>query len=153
SGDDAAIRVVSGIGLAKIGMDGPVRVDGVINKDASRTVRGEWRQIVADALSLYVKDRAAALGIPIDAGHAGDLDSLVSSNLGGYDSYLVLFMDEGTMLPGRRAGASSGQFDLNVEGTGGFTFQKQLHARIMIGEGSEIWQTWAHEMGHNLGFW
>jgi M6 family metalloprotease-like protein len=153
SGPNAAIRIVGGTDLAKLGLDGPVRVDGVIDEAGTNTVRGDWTKTVAEALSLYVKQRAADLGIPVDAAHQGNLDTLVQNELAGFDSYLVLFIEQMTGLPGRRAGASGGYYDLSVPGSGGFTYQKQLNARLMIGEGAEPWVTWAHEMGHNLGFW
>lgn len=155
SGPKASIRVVGGVNLPTLGLDGPFRTDGVITPGGTSTVRGDWSKIVSEALSLYVKRRAADLGIPVDAGHKANLDTLVANELSGFDSYLVLFIEQfvNPAIPGRRAGASGGMYDITVPGTGGFTYQKQLSARLMIGTGFEPWQTWAHEMGHNLGFW
>jgi hypothetical protein len=153
SGPNASIRIVPGGGPAKLGLDGPSRVDGVIDAAGTSTVRGDWSKTIAEALSLYVKQRAADSGIPVDAAHQGNLDTLVANELSGFDSYLVLFVEQTTGIPGRRAGASGGYFDLSVPGTGGYVYQKQLQARLMLGEGAEPWQTWAHELGHNLGFW
>ncbi|MEO8586508.1 MAG: hypothetical protein ABI584_10135, partial [Acidobacteriota bacterium] len=73
--------------------------------------------------------------------------------LSGFDSYLILFIEQTTGLFGRRATAGGGFYDLNVPGAGGYVYKKQLQARLTIGEGGEPWQTWAHELGHNLGFW
>ena len=153
SGPNASIFVVPGGGPKKLGLDGPFRIDGVIDKRSDITVRGDWSKIVAEALSLYVKQRAADSGIPVDTAHQGALDNLVTNELTGFDSYLVLFIEQTTGLPGRRAGASAGYYDLAVPGAGGYVYRKQLQARLMIGEGGEPWQTWAHESGHNLGFW
>lgn len=153
SGPNASIRIVPGGGPSKLGLDGPLRVDGVIDAAGTSTVRGDWSKTIAEALSLYLKQRAADSGIPIDAAHQSNLDTIVANELSGFDSYLVIFVEQTTGIPGRRAGASGGYFDLSVPGAGGYVYQKQLQARLMLGEGGEGWQTWAHESGHNLGFW
>jgi hypothetical protein len=154
SGEKAAIRVISGSGLSKFGLDGPMRVDGVITPGASSTVRGDRSKIISEALSLFVKLRADESGIPIDQAHQGNLDTLVQNELENFESYMVLFVDQmvgGT--PGKRAGAGGGNFDISVPGTNGFVFTHQLNGRLMVGTGAQPWQTWTHELGHNLGFW
>lgn len=154
SGEIAAIRVVEGTGLAKFGLDGPARVDGVIHAGGSKTVRGDRTKIISEALSLFLKARADESGIPIDAVHAPDLITLVENEMKKFESYMVLFVDQMVgPIDWRRAGADSGNFDISVPGAGGFTFAYQLNGRLMIGLGQHEWQVWTHELGHNLGFW
>jgi len=156
SGENAAIRVVGGTALSKFGLDGPKRVDGVIDPGGTNTVRGDRSKIVGEALSLYLKARADENGIPIDSAHSSNLVTLVTNELKNFESYMVLFADQmiaaGPLL-GKRAGAGSGYFDIAVPGAGGYIFSYQLNGRLMIGTGAQGWQTWAHELGHNLGFW
>jgi hypothetical protein len=154
SGESAAIRVVGGSGLTKFGLDGPTRVDGVIHPGGSNTVRGDSSKIIAEALSLYLKSRADDGGIPIDSAHSNNLVTLVQNELKNFESYMVLFVDQMVgVIPGKRAGASSGNFDIAVTGVGDYVFTYQLNGRLMVGTGAQGWQTWAHELGHNLGFW
>ena len=155
SGPDAAIRIVGGNGLAPLGLDGPRRVDGVIHFDFRLTVRGNAFALVAEALSLYIARRAASAGIPIEAARKADLDALVTAELGDVESFLVLFVEDTTGIPtNRRAGAlSQGWYNLSIPGAGGYTYVRQVSAGLMIGDGSEGWETWAHELGHVLGFW
>lgn len=155
SDEPAAIRVVGGTALAKFGLDGPVRVDGVIHAAATNTVRGNRANIISEALSLFLKARANESGIPIDAAHNNDLKALVENEMKNFESYMVLFVDQmvGAPVPWKRAGAGSGDFDISVPGAGGFTFSYQLNGRLMVGLGQHEWQVWTHELGHNLGFW
>lgn len=153
NGDNAAVRVVGGNGHGAVGLDGPVRVDGVVTENGTNTVRGDRSKIVAEALSLHIAAEAAANGIAVTAANEAQLDTLVESELGNKDSYLVLFIDSMTGIPGRRAGAGSGPYDLSVPGAGAYVYEKQLNAALQIGTGAEGWQTWAHELGHNLGMW
>jgi hypothetical protein len=156
SGENAAIRVFGGTALSKFGLDGPTRVDGVITPGGTNTVRGDRSKIVGEALSLYLKARADANGIPIHPAHSSNLVTLVQNELKNFESYMVLFVDQNIAaapLPGKRAGAGSGYFDIAVPGPGGYVFSYQLNGRLMIGTGAQGWQTWAHELGHNLGFW
>jgi M6 family metalloprotease-like protein len=155
SGPNAAVRVVGGSGLAPLGLDGPRRVDGVIHFDGRLTVRGNAFSIVGEALSLHIARRAADAGIPISAARETDLNTLVSAELGHIESFLVLFVESMTGIPtDRRAGAlSQGYYNLSIQGAGGYTYRRQVSAGLMIGDGSDTWQTWAHELGHVLGFW
>ncbi|ANM31700.1 hypothetical protein ABI59_22280 [Acidobacteria bacterium Mor1] len=155
-GENAALRIVGGANLDQLGLDGPQRVDGVISFDKRRTVRGKRSDIVAEALSLYIAERAAVEGISITAANESDLNTLVDQELDGYDSFLVLLVDQGTS-PGiptsRRAGASaSAWFDLAIPGEDGYVYERQKNAGFMIGPGYAAWTTWAHELGHTLGF-
>jgi M6 family metalloprotease-like protein len=150
----AAIRVVGGTGLSALGLDGPMRVDGVVSFDGRLTVRGDWQATVAQALSLHLARRAGEMGIAVTAANQSQLDDLVDADLCTFQSFLVLFIEQGTAIPSRRAGASSlGYFDLSVPGMGGYTYQRQIAAGYMIGTGAEGWETWAHELGHVLGLW
>lgn len=153
SGENAAIRVVTGTGHAAMGLSGPQRVDGVVTQAGTNTVRGSRSAIVGEALSLYIAGRAAANGIAITSANSALLDTLVNNELGGKDSYLVLFVDSMTGIPGKRAGACGGPYTISVPGGGGYTFSKQVNAACQIGTGAEAWETWAHELGHNLGMW
>jgi M6 family metalloprotease-like protein len=154
SGPHAAIRVVAGTGLKPLGLDGPTRVDGVITAGGSDTVRGDSATIISEALSVYVTNRAAELGISIDQAHQANLDQLVANELKGSDSYFVLFADALAGMPSNKRGqASHGPFNVSVPGAGGYTYTTQLHAALVLGEGSQPWQTYAHEFGHNLGCW
>ena len=141
-------------GSRKLGLFGFLREDGVIDFDGRLTVRGDAVATTEQALSLHFARRAADAGIPITATRLADLRALVTSELATYESFLVLFVEATTGIPGRRAGAaSSGYFNLEVPGRSGFTFQHQVSAGHMLGTGAETWQTWAHELGHVLGFW
>ncbi|MDH4087807.1 MAG: hypothetical protein OEV71_12595, partial [Nitrospira sp.] len=102
SGENAAIRVVTGTGHAAMGLSGPQRVDGVVTQAGTNTVRGNRSAIVGEALSLYIAGRAATSGIAITSGNSALLDTLVSNELGGKDSYVVLFVDSMTGIPGKR---------------------------------------------------
>ena len=154
SGENAAIRVVGGSGLSKFGLDGPTRVDGVIHPGGTNTVRGDRSKIIGEALSLYLKSRADESGIPIDSAHSNNLVTLVQNELKNFESYMVLCVDQMVgVIPGKRAGAGSGNFDIAVPGANGYVFSYQLNGRLMIGTGAQGWQTWTHELGHNLGFW
>ena len=152
TGDNAAVRIVGGTNLAALGLAGPVRVDGVINIDGTVTVR--TANSVPEALSLFIAKRASEQGVAITSGSKAQLDALVASELDGFDTVMVLFIDTMTGIPGRRAAAtSSAYYNLSIPGTGGYTYVKQRHSGLMIGTGAEDWQTWAHESGHVLGFW
>jgi M6 family metalloprotease-like protein len=155
SDEPAAIRVVGGTNLAKFGLDGPVRIDGVTHAAASDTVRGDRSKIISEALSLFVKLRADESGIPIDDAHKDNLKTLVENEMKKFESYMVLFVDQmvGPAVAWKRAGAGSGDFDISVPGAGGYTFTYQLNGRLMVGLGQHEWQVWTHELGHNLGFW
>lgn len=153
SNDYATIRVLGGIGLAPIGLDGPARVDGVIREDGTITVRGDMANIVSEALSNLLAARAAELGIPIDLAHEDDLNALFHNEMGNFESYLVLFVEQGTGIDSRRAGARpSNYFNIRIPGAGGYVFTAQKQAGAMVGSGHRTWQTWAHELGHVLGF-
>lgn len=163
-GDDAAIRVVGGSGLATLGLDGPVRIDGVIHDDKEKTVRGYRPGIVTEALEGYMAQRAAEEGIDLTCGNdEAEMTSLANSELAAYDSILVLFVhdldgDGAIDVPtGRRAGASSsGTYQLRIPDTTvacvGYAWEYEFSAGFMIGTGESSWKTWAHELGHNLGF-
>lgn len=152
SGNNAAIRIVGGTNLEPLGLDGPARVDGVITLDGTNTVR--TADSVPQALSLFIAKRAAEASIAINSGNQTALDGLVDAQLGGFDSFMVIFVEDHTGIPSRRAAAtSSAYYDLSIPGTGGYTYTRQLHSGIMIGTGFEGWATWAHESGHVLGFW
>lgn len=153
NGDNAAVRIVGGSGHGTVGLQGPVRVDGVVTQNGTATVRGDRRKIVAEALSLHIAAAASANGIAISAANEAQLDALVGGELGDADSFLVLFIDSMTGIPSRRAGAGGGPYDLSIEGAGGYVYEKQVNAALQIGTGAEGWQTWAHELGHNLGMW
>jgi M6 family metalloprotease-like protein len=154
SGPQAAIRVVGGSGLDKLGLDGPRRVDGVIHFDDRLTVRDDAQLTTAEALSLYIARRAQDAGIPVTAAREEDLKTLVQNELGHFESFLVLFVESMTGIPGRRAaGDPLGYYNLAVPGAGGYTFRRQVSTGQMLGTGADGWQTWAHEIGHVLGFW
>jgi len=54
---------------------------------------------------------------------------------------------------GNRAGATySAWFDIEIVGQGDYVYENQKNAGFMIGAGYTSWQTWAHELGHTLGF-
>lgn len=148
----AAIFVTGGAGLQRLGLDGPTRVDGVIDQLSTDSVRGDWGQTVAEALSLYVKGRADEGGIPIDAAHESDLAALVDRELRGFDTFAVVFLDPAAGAPNKRAGHNAGPLNIALTGAGGYTFTRQLEADYMIGQSNEPWQAWAHEMGHALRF-
>ena len=152
SGNNAAIRIVGGTNLEPLGLDGPVRVDGVITFDGRETVRTD--KCVPQALSLFMAKRAAEASIAINSGNQAALDGLVDAQLGGFDSFMVIFVEDHTGIPTRRAAANpSTYYDLSIPGTGGYVYTKQIHSGLMIGTGAESWTTWAHESGHVLGFW
>lgn len=156
AGQNAAIWVTGGSNLEIVGLDGPVRVDGVVTQGGRNTVRGNRSAIVGEALSLYIAKRAAEAGIGIEAANEAQLEALVENEIGNFDSFLVLFVDEHLVSPivPKRAGAwRSGYYNLSIPGAGDYTFQDQLQAGYMIGTGDRDWQTWVHELGHNLGFW
>jgi M6 family metalloprotease-like protein len=148
----AAIYVTGGTGLAALGLDGPVRIDGLVSQGATDSVRGDWARTVGEALSLYVRSRAETLGVPIDAAHEADLAALVERELRGFDAFAVMFLDPAAGAARKRAGESAGVLDVSLAGAGGYTFTRQLEADYMIGQTIEPWQTWAHEMGHALRF-
>jgi M6 family metalloprotease-like protein len=164
TGDDSAIRIVDGSGLDKLGLDGPARIDGVITADKTKTVRGYRPGIVEEALEEYVKRLAATSGLDITCGNDADqLDDLLDDTLAEYDSFLILFIDDldgdGSMdIPsGRRAGASAtntfqlgiGDFTVACQG---YRYEYDFNSGLMIGPGNSTWFTWAHELGHTLGF-
>jgi len=154
-GGHAAVVVEGGTNLDIIGLDGPRRQDGVITESSTNTVRGSRSKIVSEALSHYILYHAEQADIDITAANKDELDQLVTSKLDEFDSFLVLFVDEylASPIPGKRAGASPDQI-YNIEINGGAdTYQKQIRAGFMIGTGAADWQTWAHELGHNLGLW
>lgn len=153
NGDDAAVRVVSGTDHDTLGLAGPTRIDGVVTQGGTRTVRGSRAGIVGEALSLHIAAEAAAGGIPITAASQALLDALVTAQLGGTDSFLVLFIDDLTGMPGRRAGAGGGPYDIRIPGAGAYVYANQVDAALQIGTGAQPWQTWGHELGHNLGMW
>ena len=153
NGEDAAVRVVAGSSHEAMGLDGPVRVDGVVTEAGLSTVRGSRAGIVGEALSLYIAAEASANGIAISAANQAQLDALVTLKLNGKDSYLVLFIDFMTGIPGKRAGAGGGPYNIRIEGGGGYVYKNQVNAALQIGTGAEPWETWAHELGHNLGMW
>lgn len=153
NGENASIRIVGGTGHASLGLQGPTRVDGVVTQKASRTVRGDRKRIVGEALSLLIAARAAATGIAVTSAKKSALDTLVNTELGGFDSFMVLFVESTTGVPGRRAGAGRGPYDIRIEGAGGYVYKTQVDAALLIGTGDEPWETWAHELGHNLGMW
>ncbi len=153
NGSDAAVRVVGGTNHGTLGLAGPMRVDGVVTEAGTDTVRGSRAATVAEALSLPLAARAAALGLAVSAANQAQLDGLVAADFGGVDSFMVLFIDSMTGIPGKRAGAGGGPFDIRVPGAGGYVYQKQVNAALQIGTGAEDWETWAHELGHNLGMW
>ena len=153
SNDYAVLRVLGGSGLSPIGLDGPTRVDGVIREDGTITVRGDIANIVSEALSNLLAVRAAESGIPIDSAHEDDLHALFHNEMGNFESYLVLFIEQGTGIDSRRAGArASNYFNIRIPGSGGYVFTAQKQAGGMIGSGHKTWQVWAHELGHILGF-
>ncbi|MDB4324729.1 hypothetical protein N9971_00130 [bacterium] len=154
---NSSIRIVGGIDLEQLGLDGPTRVDGVITVDKSRTLLGNREDFVGDVLSLYLNRRAVEEGIDITGANTPQLDALVAEELGDIDSVLVFFIDEdigGTLPSSRRAGAqSSAEFDIVFENEdGSFGYKVQVDGGLMIGLGYTSWQTWAHELGHNLAF-
>ncbi len=155
TGRNAAVRVINGTNLASLGLDGPTRVDGPVSKKDRNTFRGEWRNVTAEALSAYVKARAGEMGLAINAGNKAALDGIVNGELKGWDSYMVVFADD--LIPGmpggKRGGASGGNFDIRVPGDGGFVYTNQLNASLVLGQGTSVPETYAHEFGHNLGCW
>jgi M6 family metalloprotease-like protein len=163
-GDDAAMRVVAGTGLEALGLDGPVRVDGVIHTDKNDTVRGYRPGIVEEAVRLYALERAAEEGIDLTCGNdEDDLDAILDAELGDYDSFMVLFVEDldgdGTSdIPsGKRASASaSNTFQIRISDTTvaclSYVYEYDFSGGLMIGPGTSDWTTWAHELGHNLGF-
>lgn len=153
NGGDAAVRVVGGTDHDAIGLAGPMRVDGVVSEASTNTVRGSRRGTVGEALSLHIAVEAAADGTAITAANEALLDVLVANELGNTDSYLVLFVDSMTGIPSKRAGAGLGPFDIRVPGAGNYVYEAQVDAALQIGTGAEPWETWAHELGHNLGMW
>jgi hypothetical protein len=156
SGPHAAIRIIFGVGHSALGLDGPARVDGVVSAGLTDLLRGDWKSITAEALSIYVRDRANELGITVDSNPTNitKLNQIVQNELVPFDSYMVLFADDLTVMPsGKRGGADGGDFDISVPGVGGFTYTNQVNASLVLGEGTQPWQTYAHEFGHNLGMW
>ncbi len=158
NGADAAVRVVGGTNHDTLGLAGPRRFDGVVTQAATNTVRGNGKGTVGEALSLHIAAEAAASGIAVTAANKEQLDALVTdalvtTELGGSDSYMVLFINSMTRLPSSRAVAARGPFNIRVPGAGGYVYQNQVDAAAMIGTGSETWAVWAHELGHNLGMW
>jgi M6 family metalloprotease-like protein len=153
NGDDAAVRIVSGTNHDTMGLQGPARIDGVVTEGGTNTVRGSRAATVGEALSKHIAAEAAAGGIAISNANSAALDALVTAELGNKDSYVVLFIDSMTGIPGKRAGAGSGPYDIRIDGGGGYTYQNQVNAALQIGTGAEPWETWAHELGHNLGMW
>lgn len=153
NGEDAAVRVITGSGHGAMGLDGPIRIDGVVTENGSNTVRGSRSAMVGEALSLHIAAEAAANGIAINVGNEAQLNALVTSELGGADSYLVLFIDSMTGIPGKRAGAGGGPYNIRIPGGGGYIYENQVDAALQIGTGAQPWETWAHELGHNLGMW
>ena len=147
--------MVGGSGLSKFGLDGPTRVDGVVTPGATNTVRGDWSKLVSEALSLLFKSRADESGIPIDSAHSNDLVTLVQNEMKNFESYMVLFVDQMVgPIPAKRAGASSGNFD--IASAWGRRIRLQLSVKRPAHDRDRVaqsWQTWAHELGHNLGFW
>ena len=153
SNNYAAIRVIGGVNLQNLGLDGPIRVDGVISQPGTITVRGDISDIIGEALSLYLAKRAAATNTPIDLAHEDDLDALFSNEMGNFESYLVLFTEATTGIDGRRAGArATNSFNIRVPGANGYVFTRQKQAGGMAGSGLQPWHVWAHELGHVLGF-
>jgi len=170
SGEQAAIRVVGGSGLSLFGLDGPERVDGVVTEARQRTVRGGASPLVAEALSLYIRERAMESGIDISQANETALNALVKNDelicdeplqvrddFSCVDSFQIIFVEQHLMTPlptpKRRAVAwASGYFDLAIEGNDGYVYEKQVKAGFMIGPGNSSFETWVHELGHNLSF-
>jgi|GEM_PF-3907288 len=150
----AAIYLRSGQNLQALGLDGPRRRDGVVLYDSRLTVRGSRTRIVEKALTRYMEARVEEEGIPLEGGNVPSLDLIFDEELRGFDSYLVLFVDQLVNIPPiKRAGASSsGYYNVTLE-EGTFFYTRQLQAGFMIGPGYADWEVWAHELGHNLSFW
>ncbi len=150
--------VVEGAGANQdiIGLDGPVRIDGVVKVNSENTVRGDRRVIVGEALSLYILGLANDAGIDLNTENGKtQADQLVVSELGGFDSFMVLFVHQhlASSIIDKRAGAKdSADYNIAIP-TGGAPYKNQVRAGFMIGTGFDSWETWAHELGHNLGFW
>jgi hypothetical protein len=146
SNNYAAIRVIGGVNLQNLGLDGAIRVDGVISQPGTITVRGDISDIIGEALSLYLAQRAAATNTPIDLAHEDDLNALFSNEMGNFESYMVLFIEQTTGIDGRRAGArATNSFNIRVPGAGGYVFTTQKQAGGMVGSGLRPWHVWAHE--------
>ncbi len=110
TGAKAGVVVEGGAGANQdlIGLDGPVRIDGVVTKDARDTVRGDRRVIVGEALSLYILSRANTAGIDLSTEEGKTwADALVANELGVFDSFMVLFVHQhlASQIIGKRAGA------------------------------------------------
>lgn len=153
NGARAAVRVISGTNRAKFGLDGPTRIDGVVTESATNTVRGNRATTVGEALSLHIAAEAAASAIAISAANEGALDALVTTHLANIESYMVLFIDDHTGIPNRRAGAGKGPFNIRIPGAGGYVYENQVNSTLQIGSSAAGWATWAHELGHNLDMW
>ena len=76
----------------------------MISQPGTITVRGDISDIIGEALSLYLAQRAAATNTPIDLTHEDDLNALFSNEMGNFESYMVLFTEATTGIDGRRAG-------------------------------------------------
>ncbi len=159
TGAKAGVVVEGGAGANQdlIGLDGPVRIDGVVTKDARDTVRGDRRVVVGEALSLYILSRANTAGIDLSTEEGKTwADALVANELGVFDSFMVLFVHQNLFSPisaKSRAGAyHSADYNIAIP-TGGAPYENQVRAGFMIGTGFASWGTWAHELGHNVGLW
>ena len=157
NGEDASIRVVGGTGRNLLGLDGPERLDGVVTKNAQNTCRGSRAKTTAEAASRYIENQLG--GTLVTPQNKKLLNQIADFHLSSYTTLWVLFVDQfiSTPLPvyKRACANTSGWYDLEIPGAEGYdayTYEKQWQTGFMIGPGYESWETWAHELGHNLSF-
>ncbi len=154
--ESLTFTIVGDLDLDALGLDEIAETTGVVSFAARNTVRGNRRLITGQAIAAYVLNELGRPAAPpgnipnlaITAANEAQIDAALANAVDTYAAFAVLFLDGG----GKRAGASGGYIDVGIENAG-FLYQYQTFGDIQLAFQTTSAATFAHEIGHNIGFY
>jgi hypothetical protein len=145
--------------LDALGLTKRFETDGVIEKEGSNTVRGDWLGMVGQGIASYlIYELTRPWGGPgndpipnLDIVPANEkaLRDTVANQIDPYRVIILMFLDEPA---DQRAGAACCWIPIGIENAG-WTFTDFTYGGVQIDYDSSDAQLIAHEAGHNIGFY